>query len=473
MRSPDSLRSRLPPPANPTLVRGLGSLDVASITFNCLVGSAIFIAAAIVPRAVPHPWLMLPLWIAGGLLCLAGVATYCELGTMFPEAGGQYQYLKEAYGPLWGFLYGWTAFLVIQSGVIAYLSVAGADGLGTIWPALSSSHTLVAVPFGDATWSIQGSQAGGAALIATITVVNYFGLRAGAGLQNAIGAVKIGSLLAFIGFGLAAAPAAPDPWPQPLPPGLPWSALAVGMIGVLWCYDGFYQAGFAAGEIRDPSRNLARGMILGVAATILLYALVNIVYLRALPPRALGDAPRIGEAAATALFGGLGGRLMSAAVLVSILGCLATCILTAARIYLPMAQDGLFFRSLARIHPRYRTPGPALVAQATWASVLAFSGSYEQLGTYTLFATFLFHAANGLAVFVLRRAQPDRERPYRAWGYPVTPALFILMSLVFVVSTLLQRPRESFLGLGLVALGLPAYAWWNRSNARPASAPSG
>ena len=157
---------------------------------------------------------------------------------------------------------------------------------------------------------------------------------------------------------------------------------------------------------------------------------------------------------------------MSAAVLVSILGCLATCILTAARIYLPMAQDGLFFRSLARIHPVHRTPGPALVAQAVWASVLAFSGSYEQLGTYTIFATFLFHAANGLAVFVLRRAQPGRPRPYRAWGYPVTPALFILMSLVFVSSTLLQRPRESLLGLGLVALGLPAYAWWSRSNAR-------
>jgi APA family basic amino acid/polyamine antiporter len=461
--------ARPSPVVRPTLVRGLGSLDVASITFNCLVGSAIFIAAAIVPRAVPHPWLMLPLWIAGGLLCLAGVATYCELGTMFPEAGGQYQYLKEAYGPLWGFLYGWTAILVIQSGVIAYLSVAGADGLGTIWPALSSSHTLVAVPFGDATWSIQGSQAGGAALIATITVVNYFGLRAGAGLQNAIGAVKIGSLLAFIGFGLAAAPAAPDPWPQPLPPGLPWSALAVGMIGVLWCYDGFYQAGFAAGEIRDPSRNLARGMILGVAATILLYALVNIVYLRALPPRALGDAPRIGEAAATALFGGLGGRLMSAAVLVSILGCLATCILTAARIYLPMAQDGLFFRSLARIHPVHRTPGPALVAQALWASVLAFSGSYEQLGTYTIFATFLFHAANGLAVFVLRRAQPGRPRPYRAWGYPVTTALALIGSVLFLVGMIRAYTRPSVYALVVLAISYPVFRLLNPRYQRPTS----
>jgi len=453
------------PQAEAALVRGLGTLDVGLITFNALVGSAIFIAAAIVPRAAPHAWLILPLWIAGGALCLAGVTTYAELGTMFPKAGGQYQYLKEAYGPLWGFLFGWTAFLVIQCGAIAYISVAGADGLGRIWPALGSSHTLLTIPLGSATWRVQGSQAGGAVLIAVITFVNYFGLRAGAGLQNAIGAVKIVSLLVFIGFGLAVTPTAPDPWSEPLPQGSLLTPLAVAMIGVLWCYDGFYQASFSAGEIRDPAKSLPRGMILGTAGTVVLYALVNIVYLRALPPKALGEAPRVAEAAAAALFGEGPGRFMSAAVLVSILGCLATCILTAARIYLPMAQDGLFFRSLARVHPVYRTPGACLVAQAAWSSVLAFSGSYEQLGTYVLFAGFLFHTATGLAVFVLRRSRPEWPRPYRAWGYPVTPALFILMSLAFVVSTLRERPIESLWGLGLVLLGLPAYAFWRRLNA--------
>jgi APA family basic amino acid/polyamine antiporter len=453
-----------PPAGAPTLVRGLGTLDVGFITFNSLVGSAIFIAAAIVPRAAPHPWLMLPLWIAGGLLCLAGVTTYSELGTLFPEAGGQYQYLKEAYGPLWGFLYGWTAFLVIQCGAIAYIAIAGADGIGRFWPALGSAHTLLEIPLGAVTWHLRGSQAGGAALIAAITGINYFGLRAGAGLQNAIGFVKIGSLLAFIGFGLLAKPSAPDPWSQPLPSGSLLTPLAVAMIGVLWCYDGFYQASFCASEIRDPSRSLPRGMLLGTAGTLGLYVLVNLVYLRALPPQALGAAPRIGEAAAAALFGDVAGRFMSAAVLVSILGCLATCILTAARIYLPMAQDGLFFRSLARIHPVYRTPGACLLAQAAWSIVLACSGSYEQLGTYVVFATFLFHAATGLALFVLRRTRPERPRPYRARGYPVTPALFILMSLAFVVSTLYQRPLESLWGLGLVALGLPAYAFWQSTS---------
>ena len=447
-----------------TLVRGLGTLDVASITFNSLVGSAIFIAAAIVPRAAPHAWLILPLFLAGGAITLAGVMTYAELGTMFPEAGGQYQYLKEAYGPLWGFLFGWTSFLVIQSGAIAYISVAGADGLGRFWPALSSAHTID-LPLGFATWRMRGSQVGGAALITVMTIVNYFGLRAGAGLQNAIGAVKVASLFAFVGFGLAVAPKAPNAWSQPFPDGPLLPMLTVGMIGVLWCFDGFYQACFSGGEIRDPGKSLPRGMILGVAGTTLIYLLMNLVYLRALPPRALGEAPRISEASAAALFGEGPGRWMSAAVLVAILGCLATCILTAARIYLPMAQDGLFFRALARIHPVYRAPGACLLAQAGWSIVLTFSGSYEELGVYVLFAGYVFHTATGLAIFVLRRARADWPRPYRVWGYPVTPALFTLVSFGFVVSTLRERPAESLWGLGLVALGLPAYAWWRRLSA--------
>jgi APA family basic amino acid/polyamine antiporter len=238
---------------------------------------------------------------------------------------------------------------------------------------------------------------------------------------------------------------------------------------VLWCYDGFYQAGYCASEIRDPTRSLPRGMLLGALGTVLVYLLMNLVYLRALPPRALGEAPRVAEAAAASLFGDLPARLMAVAVLVSILGALAVCILTAARIYLPMAQDGVFFRALARIHPVSRTPAACLLAQAAWSIVLACSGSYEQLGTYTLFATFLFHTATGCAVFVLRRTRPDAPRPCRAWGYPVTPALFILMSLAFVASTLVQRPLESLWGLGLVALGLPAYAFWRRLGASPVS----
>lgn len=436
--------------AGPKLVRGLGTWDVSLITFSTIVGSAIFIAASIVPRAAPDPTAILLLWTIGGLITLAGVFTYAELGTMFPEAGGLYQFLKEAYGPLWGFLFGWTSFLVIQTGAIAYLAVAVGQGMGELWPALGA---------GGGRWSA-------AVLIVAITVVNYFGLQAGAGLQNAIAAIKVLALLALIVFGLAAAPATATTAPQAVSHGAIGVSLGVAMIGVLWCFDGWYQAAFCAGEIRDPARSLPRGMILGTLTTAILFVLVNAVYLRALPPRELGEAPRIGEAAVLSLFGAGPARLMSVAVLISIIGCLATCILTAARIYLPMAQDGLFFKSLAKIHPTYLAPGACLIAQAAWSILLTFTGSYEQLGTYVIFAVFLFHAATGAAIFVLRRTRPDWPRPYRAWGYPWTPAIFILTALAFVINTLWERPIESLWGLGVVALGVPAYAWWRRAQRR-------
>ncbi|HKU14038.1 MAG TPA: amino acid permease [Steroidobacteraceae bacterium] len=447
----------------PKLVRGLKTWDVTLITFSTIVGSAIFIAASIVPRAAPDPTVILLLWAVGGLVTLAGVFTYAELGTMFPEAGGQYQFLKEAYGPLWGFLFGWTSFLVIQSGAIAYLAVAAAQSVGGLWPSLGTTETLLTLQLGGWTLRIDAGQVGGALLIAAITFVNYFGLQAGAGLQNAIAAVKIVSLLALIVFGLAASPADATTAPQAAASSvITASSLGVAMIGVLWCFDGWYQAAFCAGEIRDPARSLPRGMILGTFTTAILFVLINVVYLRALPPHELGEASRVGEAAALSLFGAGPARLMSLAVLIAIVGCLATCILTAARIYLPMAQDGLFFNALGKVHPVHLTPGACLIAQAAWSILLTFTGSYEQLGTYVIFAVFVFHAATGAAIFVLRRTRPDSPRPYRAWGYPWTPAVFILTSLVFVISTLVERPIESLWGLGIVVLGVPAYAWWRR-----------
>jgi APA family basic amino acid/polyamine antiporter len=433
------------------LRRDLGALDVALITFNSVVGSAIFIAAAIVPRFVTNPVVILALWAIAGLLTLAGAVTYAELGAMYPKAGGPYHYLKEAYGPLWGFLFGWTSFWVIQTGAIAFLAVAAADVL------------LGLAPAAQAYWA----KLLATALIAGFTAVNYVGLRAGARMQNAIAAIKIASLLAFVVFGLAAAPARPGsllvdeasgPFVLPGP-----ALLGAAMIGTLWCFDGWYQACFCAGEIRDPGRNLLRGMVLGTVAIAVLYLLVNVVYLRALSPSEMAQSPRIAEAAAGVLLGDGAGRLMGIAVGVSILGCLASCILSGARAYLPMAQDGLFFSALARVHPVHRTPGPCLSAQAVWAILLAWTGSYEALGVYVIFAVFVFHAATGAAVFVLRRTQPETSRPYRVWLYPWTPLLFILTSLAFVFSTLWERPVESLWGVGIVLLGIPAFLWWRRS----------
>jgi len=451
------------PPAGPALLRALGTWDVSLITIGMIVGSAIFIAASIVPREMPQPALLIGLWCVGGLLSLAGVVTYAELGTMFPQAGGQYHFLKEAYGPLPGFLFGWTSFLVIQSGAIAYLAVASADCLGAFLPFFRSSHEVAALPLGVTTLHVSGSQIGAAVAIAFLSAVNYSGVREGAFVQNAITLIKVISLVALVAFGLAVPPAVETHWNAALPEQGFVRGLGVAMIGVLWSYDGWYQATFCAGEIRDARRSLPRGMLIGTIITTVLFILVNVVYLRALPTIDLGRSPGIGEAAAGALFGPRFAVLMTLAVFISAFGCLSSNVLTAARIYLPMAQDGLFFRSLATIHPVHRTPSACIVAQGVWSIVLAFSGSYEQLGTYVIFPLFLFHTATGASVFVLRRTRPNWPRTYRAWGYPWTPIVFILTSLAFVTNTLIERSIESLWGLFLMALGLPAYFWWRRT----------
>jgi len=447
--------------AGPALVRGLGAWDGALITIGSVLGTGIFITTADVARAVPHPGLVLGVWLVGGVLTVAGALTYAELGAMFPRAGGQYHFLKEAYGPLWGFLFGWAAFLVIMSGGIATLAVGFGEYLGAFVPFFSTSHTLLALPLGSWTLSLSGGQLAGALAIVLLSAVNYVGLEAGAGVQNAVTVVKVGSILALAGAGLLApAPVSPD-FAAPLPPGPLLPALGVGMIAVLWTYDGWYNLTFSAGEMRDPERSLPRGLLFGTAAVVSLYLLVNLVYLRALPLEAMAATGRIGETAAGALFGTAGARLVSAAVLVSTFGCISSTILCCSRIYLPMAQDGLFFPALARVHARHRTPGASIVAQGAWAVALTLTGTYAQLYTYVVFAAVVFHTLTGAAVFVLRRTRPEAARPYRAWGYPWVPAAFILASLAMVANTLVERPVESLAGLGLVALGVPAYLFWS------------
>jgi APA family basic amino acid/polyamine antiporter len=449
------------------LVRGLTAWDGALITVGSVLGTGIFITTGDIARALPHAGLILLLWVLGGALTLAGALSYAELGAMFPRAGGQYHFLKEAYGPLWGFLFGWASFLVIMSGGIATLAVGFGEYLGVFLPFFSTRHLLFSLPLGPITWAVSGGQLAGALAIALLSAVNYLGLREGAGLQNAVTVVKISSLLGLAGLGLLAqAPARPELL-APLPAAGIASLLGVGMIAVLWTYDGWYNLTFSAGEMRDPQRSLPRGLILGTLLVTLLYVLVNLVYLRALPVAEMGGTGRIGEAAAAALFGPAGARVISAAVLVSTFGCISSTILCCSRIYLPMAEDGVFFGSVARVHPRYRTPTASIVAQGAWAVLLALSGTYEQLYTYVVFAAVIFHAMTGAAVFVLRRSRPQAERPYRTWGYPLVPAAFILSSLLLVVNTLVERPRESLLGLGLVALGLPAYARFRAQGARP------
>ncbi len=446
----------------PALVRGLGVWDAALVTVGAVLGTGIFITTGDIARVLPHAGLILVVWVLGGLLTLAGALTYAELGGMFPKAGGQYHYLKEAYGPLAGFLFGWASFWVIMTGGIATLAVGFGEYMGAFVPFFSTQHRLFSLSIGSWIWTVNGGQLAGALCISFLTAVNYLGLKEGALLQNAVTLVKIASILALGAFGLTVTAPVTPVFLAPLPATGLLSALGVGMIAVIWSYDGWYGVTSLAGEMKRPERDVGRGLVIGTALITGLYVIMNLVYVRALPVEEMSATGRIGEAAARALFGAWGARLITAAVLVSTFGCISATILYAARYYLPMAQDGLFFRSLATIHPRFLTPSACLVAQGLWSIAQTFTGTYEQLYTYVVFALFLAHAATGAAVIVLRHTRPQAARPYRTWGYPWVPLSLIMASLALLVNTVVEKPFESLMGFLLVGLGVPAYLFWKK-----------
>lgn len=459
-----------PRPEDAPLDRALSTTDATLVTVGATLGTGIFLTTAAVAQSAPDPRGILLLWLAGGLLALAGALTYAELGAMYQQAGGQYVYLKEAYGPLFGFLFGWVSFFVIMTGGVAVLAVGFGEYLGAFLPFFGSGHRLwsVGLPGGFA-WTATGAQLAGALAIAGLTAVNYVGVRAGTRFQNVVTAAKIGALVLLGGAGLLlkARPGTFVHGASVFPLGL--AAAGVGMIAVQWTYDGWYGATFMTGEMKTPGRSLPIGIILGTSIVTILYLLINLVYLRALPVVELMRTPRVAEASALALFGPAGGSLISALVLVTIFGCLASTILYPPRIYLPMARDGLFFAALGRVHPVYRTPAASLVAQGIWGIALTFSGTYEQLYTYVIFAVFLFHAGTGASVIVLRRRLPDAPRPFRVPGYPWIPLLFVGVCLALVGNTLIEKPAESGIGIAILAAGIPAYAYWRRRSRRRAA----
>ena len=450
------------------LVRGLGRWDATLLTVGSVIGTGIFITTADIARVLPHEGMILLVWTLGGFLTLAGALTYAELGALYPRAGGMYHYLKEAYGTFWGFLYGWACFLVIMSGGIAALAVAFGEYLGSFVPLFSTRNILFSLPIGGWSWSVSGGQIAGALAILLLTAVNHIGLREGAAVQNFLAVFRIGSIVAFVGLAFFVDKPVSASVVEKLPEINLFAAVGIGMIAALWTYDGWYGATFSAGEMRDPQRTLPFGLVWGTVIVMVLYALINLVYFVALPLDAIAETPRIGEAAAAALFGDGGGRLMSFAILVSTFGCLAATILFSPRIYLAMSRDGVFFRSLGAVNPRFHTPVRSLWAQSLWAVVLTLSGTYEQIYTYVIFGGLLFHAGTAGAIFVLRRKYPDVERPYRVFGYPWVPLLFILASILLIGNTLVGKPVESLIGLVFIAAGVPAYLWWRRHPASEA-----
>jgi APA family basic amino acid/polyamine antiporter len=454
-----------PPPA-PGLERRLGPLDGALLTIGAVVGTGIFLTAGDVARAAGSPGLVLLVWLAGGLLTLAGALTYAELGAMMPRAGGPYHYLRAAWGPFWGFLYGWTCLLVIMTGGIAAIAVGFGEYLGSFLPGFSSARAWV-IPLGLWRWTVSGAQLAAALAIVMLTAVNHLGLRAGATAQGVLTALNFGAALALVAAGLALSPSGAVPLGvqselASTRGSAPLMGFLTAMVAVLWTYDGWYAATMNAAEMKRPSRNLPLALTAGVAAVIALYLLLNLAYLRALPFPELARTTRVAEAAAARLVGEIGARWISGAIALSAFGCLASTILYSSRIYQPMAEDGLFFRQVGRIHPRWHVPVASLWLQSLWAVGMALSGSYSQLFTYVTFAAVVFHVLAGLALFRLRATRPDAARPYRAWGYPVVPAIFVGGMLILTVNTLHAAPIESLLGLGAIALGVPGYLWWRR-----------
>jgi len=384
-----------------------------------------------------------------------------------PEAGGQYIYLREAYGPMSGFLFGWILFLVYLTGGIAALALAFGEYVGYFFPSLGTGQTILAlnVPFfqDSLPYSLSAGQITGIIVIIILSIFNFIGVGLGKSIQNLFTVIKIGTIAAIIILGFAIGKGT-SPELALNPSGLSFGSIIVGLgvslVAVSWAFDGWNNVNFVAGEIKNPKRNLPLALILGTLGITFLYVLVNYIYLYALSmPETIGVV-RIAEKATGALFGSSTSAFISALVLVSVFGSLNGSILVGPRVYYAMAKDGLFFRKVAHIHPRFRTPGFSILIQAIWASMLTLLGTFEQIFTFTMFIAIAFWIAATASVFTLRKKLPDLPRPYKTWGYPVVPALFILASCGILLNTLLEKPVEAVAGLLLTALGIPAYFYW-------------
>ncbi len=429
------------------LRRELTLLDSTMINVGSMVASAIFIVPTSIAAQIESSLVVVLGWVVGGIISLFGALAIAELGALMPRAGGQYVFLREAFSPLWGFLYGWTAFVVIISGSISAIAVAFATYLGYFFPMDSLAIKTVAI-----------------ASILFLTVINCFGVKLGAMVQNGFTFVKIAALgaLILLSFLLSGGSAANF---SPLLPSVPASSLLgsilVAMIAVLWAYDGWIEITFVAGEVIQPEKNIHRSLLLSTAIVVALYVAINLGYIYVLGLEKISQSQLVASDAATVLMGPTGAAFVVAAVVISTFGANNGFIITGARIYYAMAKQRLFFRPFASVHAYYSTPIPSLLGQGIWASVLVLTGTYEQLFTYVVFASWVFYAMACGAVFILRKRWPERDRPYRTWGFPYTSIIFILFASVLVVSSIWQNPRDSLIGVGMIVSGIPMYLFWS------------
>jgi APA family basic amino acid/polyamine antiporter len=453
------------PTKQPAFVQGLGLVSATTLVMGSMIGSGIFIVSADVARQVKSPGLLILCWLIGAVLTIIAALSYGELAAAMPHAGGQYVYIREAFGRLWGFLYGWTLFAVIQTGTIAAVAVAFAKYTGVFLPSISANNYLL----GSGKIGLTTQQLLASAVVILLTLVNTRGVRAGATVQNVFTFAKVASLLGLVGFGflLGRNPQAvtanfTDFWR-----GADWSFATVAlvgsaMVGPLFSADAWNNVTFTAGEVRNPKRNLPLALGLGVGVVVILYLACNFIYLSVLTLPQIQNAPedRVATAVVSAMFGPVASKLMAAAIMISTFGCCNGMIMSGARVYYTMARDNLFFRRAGTLDPTHHTPVFALGIQCVWIILLTLSGQYNDLLDYVIFAVLLFYILTIGGLFRLRRTQPELPRPYRAAGYPVLPALYMLVATVIEILLLVNKPAFTVRGLIIVLLGVPVYFLW-------------
>ena len=491
-------------------MKGLGLTSATMLVMGSMIGSGIFIVSAEIAREVNSPALLIGAWLVTGFLTIVGALSYGELAAMMPRAGGQYVYLRESLGPMWGFLYGWTLFLVIQTGTIAAVGVAVGKFLGIFVPSISSSNWILhlwKVPpirigpmvLGNMDVGLNTQNLVAILVVIALSIINIFGVKMGARIQNVFTIAKASALFGLVLLGIflgrnaqaLAANFSGNFWRNAglgtmheIGPGVVVSTLtvlAVAQVGSLFSADAWNNVTFTAGEVKNPQRNLPLSLALGTGVVIALYVACNFIYLGARP---LDGSPagatilergikfasedRVATAVMNQMLGTVGGLLMAGAIMLSGFGCANGLILAGARVYYAMAKDGLFFRNVAKLHPTYKTPVMSLMVQMVWTCILCISGSYGQLLDYIIFAVLVFYILTIFGLFVLRRTHPEAQRPYKAIGYPVLPAIYIVMALFIDVVLLRYKPQYTWPGLMIVLLGIPVYYFWSRRSTRAA-----
>ena len=450
--------------SQPELKRELGIWSAASIVVGTVIGSAIFIVPSAMVKSVGTPWMVFAVFVAGGILTLFGALSYAELAAAMPEAGGEYVYLREAYGPLWGFIYGWTQMWVAKSGSIATIATGFFIYLANFQPGLERVWMVVPLPLGEGgrPLEIHYGQLLAVGVIAVLALINYFGVRIGGDVQVVITLVKVVLIAAIIVIGLATANGTVANYRTATPAEGGITGFFAALVAALWAYDGWNNVVMVASEVRKPQRNLPLALLAGSLAVIAIYLTANFAYFRVLPAAGVAAHDRVASEMMRQILGAQGAGAVSIAAMISIFAALNGSILSGSRVPFAMARDGLFFRGVAHVHPQFRTPSVSILVLSAWSCLLVLSSRYDQLYTYVIFASVILYGMATAAVIVMRFKRPEMPRPYRTIGYPFVPVIFVLGIACLIVSTLVKSPRESFGGIVLVLLGLPFYFYWNR-----------